>query len=157
MGAKSSASKPSWVIIGFQTEKEGDQDANPSIFDHVNVRNVNVMLNSDKYPLLNYNASFPKQQYSEVFRDIAEFRSRFYHMDDIVSNSNITPSDFTLYPLFVIDVSKQSERLKNSITDIQIETEFNENVPAGTNAFALVISDHVMRFGSDGNKMSIIT
>ena len=155
---RSAASKPRWVIIGFQTGKEGDQDESPSIFNHVNVRNVNLMLNSDKYPLLNYNASFPKQQYSEVFRDIAEFLSRFYHMDDLVSNSNITPSDFkSLCPLFVIDVSKQSERLKNSITDRQIETEFNENVPAGTNAFALVISDRVMRFGSDGNKTSVIT
>ena len=51
LGAKSSASKPRWIIIGFQNEKAGDQHANSSISDHVNVSNINVMLNSDKYPL----------------------------------------------------------------------------------------------------------
>ena len=107
--------------------------------------------------------------------------SRFYRMDDLVSNSNITPSYFkSLYPLFVTDFSKQSERLKNSITDIQIEAAFNENVPTRTNYGGILAQsilareissdnrlrenatitnafDRVMRFVSDGNKMSVIT
>ena len=78
-------------------------------------------------------------------------------MDELVSNPNITPADYkTLYPLFVFDVSKQSERLKNSITDIQIKAQFNVNVPAGTEAFAVVISDKLVNFQSDGNKMSVV-
>ena len=78
-------------------------------------------------------------------------------MDELVSNPNITPADYeTLYPLFVFDVSKQSERLKTSVTDIQIKTQFNANVPAGTEAFAIVISDKLVNFQSDGNKMSVV-
>ena len=78
-------------------------------------------------------------------------------MDELVSNPNITPSDYKdLFPLFVFDVSKQSEKLKNSITDIQVKAYFNENVPANTEAFALVISDRVVTFASDGNRMTVI-
>lgn len=157
LSVKSSPEKPRYVIIGFQTNKDGDQEQNPSIFDNVNVRNMYVMLNSTRYPSVDYNLSFPKQQFSRVYGDAAAFRSKFYHMDELVSNPNITPSDYkTLFPLFVFDVSKQSERLKTSVTDIQVKAQFNANAPAGTEAFAVVISDKMINFQSDGNKMSVV-
>ena len=157
LSVKSSSEKPRFIIVSFQTEKDGNQAKNPSVFDNLDVRNMSVMLKSTRYPAVDYNLSFPKQQFSRVYGDAAAFRTKYYHMDELVSNPNITPSDYkTLYPLFVFDVSKQSERLKNSVTDIQIKTQFNRNVPAGTEAFALVISDRLLSFQSDGNKMSVI-
>ena len=114
-------------------------------------------LNSTRYPAVDYNMSFPKQQFSRAYRAAATFRSMFYHLNELISSPNITPADYkTLYPLFVFDVSKQSERLKNSITDIQIKAQFTANVPIGTIAYALVISDKMVNFQSDGNKMSAI-
>ena len=51
-------------------------------------------------------------------------------MDELISRSNISPIDYkTLYPLFVFDVSKQSEKLKSSVVDVQVKTIFNEVVP----------------------------
>ena len=155
---KSSPEKPRYIIVAFQTEKDGNQEKNPSTFDHVNVKNMFVTLNSTRYPSVDYDLSFTKQQYSRAYGDAASFRAKFYSMDELVSNPNITPSDYKdLFPLFVFDVSKQSEKLKNSVTDIQIKAFFNENVPAGTEAFALVISDRVVSFQSDGNKMTVIS
>ena len=79
-------------------------------------------------------------------------------MDELVSNPNITPSDYKdLFPIFVFDVSRQSEKLKNSVTDIQVKAYFNQNVPANTEAFAVVISDRVVSFTSNGNKMTVIS
>ena len=78
-------------------------------------------------------------------------------MDELITQSNITPSDYmTLYPLFTFDVSKQKEKLKSSVVDIQIKANFTKNVPANTRAFALVISDKMLSFQYDGNKMSVI-
>ena len=78
--------------------------------------------------------------------------------DELVSNPNITPSDYKdLFPILVFDVSRQSEKLKNSVTDIQVKAYFNENVPANTEAFALVISDRIVSFTSNGNKMTVIS
>ena len=66
-------------------------------------------------------------------------------MDELVSNPNISPSDYeTLYPLFLFDVSKQSERLKYSVTDIQIKAFFDNNVNAGTEAYDVIISDRLI-------------
>ena len=115
------------------------------------------MLNSTRYPAVDYNLSFPKKQFSRVYGYAAAFRSKFYRMDELVSNPNITPIDYkSLFPLFVFDVSKQSERIKNSVTDIQIKAQFNANVPANTEAFAVVISDRMLKFQSGGNKMSVV-
>ena len=98
-----------------------------------------------------------KQQFRTADGDAASVRVNTYKMDELVSNPNITPSDYKdLFPLFVFDVSKQSAKLKHSVTDIQIKAHFNENVPANTEAVALVISDRVVSFESNGNKMTVI-
>ena len=154
---KSSPEKPRYIIVAFQKDKSGNQEKNPSIFDHLQVTNMFVTLNSTRYPVVDYDLSFTKQQFSRAYGDAATFRSKFYNMDELVSNPSINPSDFKdLFPLFVFDVSKQSEKLKHSVTDIQIKAFFNANVPNNTEAFAVVISDRVLSFQSDGNKMTVI-
>ena len=154
---KSSPEIPRFIIIGFQTERSGEQNRNPSIFNNLNIRNIYVMLNNKRYPEFDYNLSFPANQFSRAYGDAAEFRTKFFNMNELVSNPNITPSDYkTLYPIFLFDVSKQSEKLKYSTTDIQIKMEFNEVVPADTEAYAVIISDRLINFQSDGNKFSVV-
>ena len=157
LSVKSSPEVPRFIIVGFQTDKRGDQLTNPSIFNNVNVSNIYVMLNSTRYPTTDYNISFLSQKYSRVYGDAAEFRSKFFNMDELISNPNITPADFkNLYPLFLFDVSKQSEKLKYSTTDIQIKMHFSANVAANTQAYAVIISDRLINFQSDGNKFSVV-
>ena len=149
--------KPRFIIVGFETDKDGDQTKNPSTFDHVNQKYNYVTLNSDQCPAVDYHFSFSNQIFSGVYGDTALFGVKFFGMDELITLSNITPSDYkTLYPLFTFDVSKQKEELKSSVADIQINANFTENVPANTKAFALVISDKMLSFQSDGNKMSVV-
>ena len=78
-------------------------------------------------------------------------------MDVLVSNFSFTASEFTdLYPLFVFDVSKQSDRLKYSVTNIQIKAFFDDNVDADTEAYAVIISDRLINFQSNGNKLNVV-
>ena len=78
-------------------------------------------------------------------------------MDELITQSNISPIDYkSLYPLFVFDVSMQSEKLKTSVVDVQIRAVFDQRVPAGTQAYAVVISDKLLNFQSEGNKMNVI-
>ena len=78
-------------------------------------------------------------------------------MNDLITHSNVAPTDFKdLYPLMVFDVSKQSERLKSSVVDVQIKARFTAAVPANTEAFAVVISDKMLQFQSDGSNVSVV-
>ena len=138
-------------------DKDGNQTNNPSTFDHVNLKNAYITLNSDRYPAVDYNLSFPNQKCSRVYGDAALFGVKFFGMDDLLTQSNITSSDYkTLYPLFTFDVSKQKEKLKSSVVYIQIKANLTENVAVNTRAFALVISDKMLSFQSDRNKMSVV-
>ena len=140
-----------------ETAKDGDQTKNRSTFDHMNLRNTYVMLNSDRYPEVDYNWSFANQTFSKVYGNAALFGVKFCGMDELITQSNITTSDYkTHHPLFTFDVSMLKEKLKSSVADIQIKANFTENVPANRRAFALVISDKILSFQSDGNKMSVI-
>ena len=123
----------------------------------MNLKNTYVTLNSDRYPAVDYNLSFSNQKFSRVYGDAALFGVKFFGMDELITQSNITPSEYkTLYPLFTFDVSKQKEKLKSSVVDIQIKAKFTENVLANTRAFALIISDKMLSLQSDGNKMSVV-
>ena len=148
---------PRFIIVGFQTNKSNNQRQNPAIFNNVGVNNIYVTLNSRKYPTTDDNISFPSQKVSRPYGDTALFRSKFFNMDVLVSNFNFTPLEFTdLYPLFVFDVSKQRERLKYSVTNIQIKAFFDNNVNAGTEACAVIISDRLINFQSNGNKLNVV-
>ena len=157
LSVKSGQEKPRWIIVAFQTDKSGDHQHNPSIFDHCNLTNMFVMLNSRRYPEIDYDdINFTQQNFSRVYGDAAAFRTKFYNVEELISSPNITPGDYKeLFPIFVFDVTKQSEKLKNSMTDIQIKAQFSANVAANTEAFAVVISDKSLIFQSDGQKMSI--
>ena len=157
LSVKSSPEVPRYIIVGFQADKSNNQQQNPSIFDNVGVDNIYAMLNSTRYPTSDYSIDFDKNQFSRVYGDAAEFRSKFFNMDELISNPNITPVDYKkLYPLFLFDVSKQSEKLKYSTTDIQIKIHFKRGLTVNTQAYAVIISDRLINFQSDGNKFSVV-
>ena len=154
---KTAPELPRYFIVGFQTDKKKNQERNPSIFDNINVSNIYAMLNSERYPASDYNISFLAQKFSRVYGDVVEFRSKFFNLDDFVSNANITPSDYkALYPLFLFDVSKQRDKLKYTSTDMKIMMHFNRNVPANTEVYAVIICDRLINIQSDGNKINVV-
>nr|XP_047144808.1 uncharacterized protein LOC124818280 [Hydra vulgaris] len=128
LGVKSDE-KPRYIIVGFQTNKDNDQTQNASIFDHCNLTNIQVVINKIRYPEADYELSFPNQQVSRAYTDVSNFKENFYYRD--------------LYPLFVFDLRHQSERLKPSVSDIDIIANFSENIPDGTEAFAVIVSERL--------------
>ena len=157
LGVKSSPDIPRFIIVGFQTNKNNSQTENPAIFDHLNVRNIYVTLNAKRYPDIDYDNNFIINQYSRIYGDAVSFRKKFYNMDELVSNPNIDPIDYRrLFPLYLFDVSKQSEKLKTSVSDIHIKAFFGDNPGANTMAYAVIISDRLFHFVSDGSKITNI-
>ena len=113
-----------------------------------------VMLNSTRYPAMDFNAYFTKNKLSRLYKKVSNFIPNYYGID---GQSNIDPADYkALYPLFVFNVSKQSERMKGGITDLTVKMEFTDNVPNNTQSFALVISDRLLKFKSDGSQMNVV-
>ena len=102
------------------------------------------------------NTDFAKEQYAGVYKSFYDFASRYYGIDDLLAGSGVIHVTFkSLYPIHVFDVSKQSERFPEGVVDLTVRMEFSANVPANTLAYAIVISDRMLIFKSDGSKVSV--
>ena len=157
IGVKSSPGKPRFMLIGLQTGKANLETANSALFDHCSVTNMYVLLNNVRYPAIDFNANFTKIHYEQLYKNLVDFRQKYYGIDSLVSNIDVDPTTFKdLFPIFVFDLSKQSERLQQGMVDIRVEMMFGANVPANTVAYALLISDRKLKFQSDGKKMHVI-
>ncbi|XP_065645648.1 uncharacterized protein LOC136076109 [Hydra vulgaris] len=157
LSPKASSERPRYVIVGFQTNKLLDQTTNPSLFDHCDLQNMQVIVRNKNYPELNYNLSFPNMKYSLAYGTASDFSEKFYGTSNLITNGNILYTEYRdLFPIMVFDVSNQRERLDSSIVNISINATFNTAVPANTMAYALVISDKLLNFQSDGNRLTQI-
>lgn len=149
--------RPRFVIIGLQTNKSDNQVQNAALFDHVNVRRMRVLLNSTEYPAVDVLSDFTRNEFSGYYKMMADFKEAFYGVDRTVSSGGIDADKFkSLYPLFVLDVSKQVEKFQSSIVDVSVKMDFAANVAANTIAYALIISDRKLTFECTGKKINVV-
>ena len=148
------AETPRFLILGFQSGDKSEQTANPSIFNHCNVDNIQVQMLGRLYPLQAEVLRFSDNDYSLAYGNAADFRALMDGTPDMFSHMGINPIDFkTLYPLYVFDLSKQIAKLRSGVVDINIKVKFRENPAANTTAYALTISDKIFSLNGDGTKM----
>ena len=152
--AKSSPEKPRFIIVGFQKRNLDGTFSDKSLFHHSFLKNIFVSLNSRRYPEVDYNVNFEENKFSRVFMEAVRFKRNCFHSTDSV---NISPFDYSeYYPLYVIDVSNQSDSIKGGITDITIKMNFDKKVENNIEAYAVIVSDRIIMFEADGTKMRIV-
>ena len=111
LGIRTAPEKPRFIVVGFQTNREGDLKKNLGLFDHCNLKNTYVLLNNQRYPAMDYHVDFPKNHYNCLYREFYQFMQKFYGISDSVSSTNVDPIAYKhLFPLIVYGVSRQSER-----------------------------------------------
>ena len=158
LGVRTAPEKPRHILIGLQSQKTGQQTRNPAVFDEVNTTKMKIVMNDTEYPLRDINADFDNNHYAEFYSMFMNFSQNYYGIDPLINKSVITPIAYKdLFPLFYFDVSKQSERVNQSVVDVTVKMQFSAAV--GNNevfAYALVISDRRLKFQSDGKKMTVL-
>ena len=156
MGVRTSPEKPRHLLIAFQKDRSGKQDKNPSQFDHLNATEVSVILNDTKYPARDVIADFAKHKFIEYYKMFTEFTRDYYGLDPLTVGSFVDPVTYKEeFPIFYFDVSRQSERITQSVVDIKVKMRFSANVGNHVIAHALLISDRRLKFLSDGRKLNV--
>ena len=157
LGVRTAPEKPRHILIALQEEKSDNQEKDASVFDNLNVQQMSVVLNDTKYPGRDVRADFSKHQFLEYYRMFSSFAQDYYGIDPLTSGNFMDPLTYkTLYPIFYFDVSKQSERFRESVVNVTINIRFGgSGIPEKVVAHALIISDRRMIFKSDGAKMNI--
>ena len=116
LGIRTAPKKPRHVLIAFPSNRSGNQDNNPSIFDHFSATEVSVVLNDTKYPARDVIADLRKHRYVENHKIFTKFARDYYGLDTLtVSNFVDIITYKEEFPVFYFDVSKQSERERESV------------------------------------------
>ncbi|XP_051155188.1 uncharacterized protein LOC127277840 [Leptopilina boulardi] len=136
--------KPRFIVLGFQTGRKNNTTRNSSHFDHCNISEVKLFLNSQSYPYGNMNLNIDRNQYSTLYEMYVNFQSIYYGKE---SQPLLTKKEFLAYaPLIVIDCSKQNEALKSGPVDIRLEFESRGNFEANTSAYCLILHDRIVEY-----------
>ena len=135
---------PRYVIVGLQTDRKNKLDKDMSKFDHCNLSNIKLYLNSDMYPYDNLNLNIRNNQWAMLYEMYTQFQLSYYERP---CEPIFTPHEFlTTAPLVVIDCSHQSETLKSGNVDIRLEFETSDNIPEITSAYCLIIHDKIVHY-----------
>lgn len=140
--------KPRYIVLAFQTDKKGKIGKRSSTFDHCELKNIKLYLNSQYYPYDNLNLSFTSNRYGMLYDMYARFKSSYYGNESVKCLApSMTPDDFKTYaPLVVIDCSKQVESVKSSTIDVRLEFESSQTFPADTTAYCLILHDVIYEY-----------
>lgn len=130
--------KPRFVLLAFQTKRKYSRDKSASEFDHCNLINTKLYLNSKSYPYDDLNVNFDRNQYSLLYQMYMNFQRAYY--DTVETSPLLSFSDFkSKGPLVVLDCSRQSEAIKTGPIDVSLEFEASQPFPADTSAYCLII------------------
>ncbi|KAL7290400.1 hypothetical protein TKK_0016091 [Trichogramma kaykai] len=137
--------KPRFVILGFQTNRKAIRENDASLFDHCNLTNVKLFLNSQYYPYNNLNINVAQSQYAALYDMYVNFQRGYYGK---TPKPMFDKRKFIDSPLIVIDCSKQNESLKNGPVDVRLEFESSANFPANTSAYCLILHDRIVEYNA---------
>ena len=100
--------KPRHVLIAFQSDRLGNQDKNPSLFDHLSATQVSVVLSDTTYPACDVIADFKKHRYVKYYKMFTEFAQDYYGLDPQTVGNLVDINYQEEFPVFYFDVLKQS-------------------------------------------------
>lgn len=147
--------KPRYVIIGFQTARKNEIGKIACKFDHCNLKNLRLFLNSKVYPYDDLNLDFTKGNFALLYHMYYAFRSSYYPNTD--PSPSLSRSDFGQSPLIVLDCSKQSDSIKTGSIDVRLEFESDAIFPPNTAAYCLIIHNRVVEYSPfTGNVRRIV-
>ena len=119
LGVRIAIEKPRHVLIAFLSDRSGNQDKNPYLFDHLPATEVSIVLNDTKYPARDVIADFKKHRYVDYYKMFTEFARDYYVLVPLTVGNFVDIITYKEeFPLFYFDVSKQSERVSQSVVDI---------------------------------------
>lgn len=139
--------RPRYVILAFQTNRNNIITNRSNLFDHIQLTDARLYLNSECYPQESVQINFGDMKGAIGYNMYTKFKETYYHDGSgIPSNPLMSYNDWLASPIFVFDCSRQNESIKYSSVDVKIEFETQDNVAARTTAYCLIIHDNIMQY-----------
>jgi len=137
--------KPRFVLFGLQTDRKKNIEVDAGRFDHCQLKNLKVHLNSEVYPYEDFRADFKNNTTSILYKAYTDFQKSYYERD--YSEPLLSKHIFQNYvPIVVVDLSYQNDNVKSSTVDLRIDFETDTVIPEKTAAYCLILHDQIITY-----------
>ncbi|KAE9526189.1 hypothetical protein AGLY_013820 [Aphis glycines] len=137
--------KPRFILFGLQTDRKKNIEIDAGRFDHCQLKNLKVHLNSEVFPYEDFRADFKKNTTCLLYKAYTDFQKSYYERD--YCEPLLTKNVFQTYvPIVVVDLSYQNDNVKSSTIDLRIEFETNTVIPEKTAAYCLILHDQIITY-----------
>ncbi|XP_055307341.1 uncharacterized protein LOC129571557 [Sitodiplosis mosellana] len=141
------ASKPRYVLFVLQTARHG-LATRADMFDHCNVTDVKLYLNSECFPYENYNSNFTVGNCQDLYNAFAKIQSSYYNGTKPHNPYTYNYETFKSQPIFAFDCSRTDDSLLGGAVDIRLEINSSAQIAADTAAYCLIIYENEFEYSS---------
>ncbi|XP_044740089.1 uncharacterized protein LOC123301416 [Chrysoperla carnea] len=136
--------KARYVIFALQTNRRNLKEKDASRFDHCNLTDIKVFLNSDVYPYSDLNIDFQNNRFAILYDMYSKFQESYYKTN---SQPLLTPAQFKeIAPIALINCSHQMDEIKIGPVDLKIEFKCKSNIKPNTSAYCLILHDRIVEY-----------
>ncbi|KAL4152833.1 hypothetical protein QTP88_000666 [Uroleucon formosanum] len=137
--------KPRFVLFGLQTCRKNNIEVDAGRFEHCQLKNLKVHLNSEVYPYEDFRADFKNNTTTILYKAYTDFQKSYYERD--YCEPLLSKHIFQNYvPIVVVDLSRQNDNVKSSTVDLRIEFETDTVLPEKTAAYCLILHDQIITY-----------
>lgn len=143
--------KPRYVIVAFQNDRKDKKNQDVSKFDSLHINSVRLHMNSNVYPYHMHEVNIAQGRCLELYEAYTKIQTSYYNGMEPMNLFNSSLKEFQTDVLFTFDVSRADESLNNGSIDVRLEFKSDNNLPAKTSAFCLIIYENSFDYSpSDG-------
>lgn len=139
-------SKPRYVVVAFQTNRNHNVKANSTFFDHCSVTNLRLFLNNVRYPYDDTHMNVAEGEFSETMNILNQIQNGYYNNTQHTNPNNLLATIGNQVFLYPFDCSRSDESMKNGMVDVRIEIDALKNFPPDTTAYCLIIHDNMIQY-----------
>ncbi|KAL4084371.1 hypothetical protein QTP88_028194 [Uroleucon formosanum] len=137
--------KPRFVLFRLQTSRKNNIETDAGRFDHCQLKNLKVHLNSEVYPYEDFRADFKNNTTIILYKAYTDFQKSYYERD--YCKPLLSKHIFQTYvPIVVVDLSYQNDNVKSSTVDLRIDFETDTVIPEKTAAYCLILHDQIITY-----------
>ena len=161
---------PRYIVVAFQVipaAVTNMQNFNSSIFNDptqpttnmININRIDLYIDGNAKHPNDYTNDFTKNNDARWYNEFKKFRQNY--MGDHDETGCVSYEDFcNLYRIYVFDLTKQEEIIRNGISNVKLDFYLNTPIPqsavATVNLYALSFYDRIWKLGSDGLRQYVI-
>jgi hypothetical protein len=143
LATTSGVERPRYIVIIFQVGTYADQTSNSSAFSLIpTVTNAYITLSGVKYPAIDMNTDATLNRYTKWYREYKRFYNK-YNQNNRGEPCLSYIEFINVAPMYIFDVSNQTENLKRASVDATLFMTFGTAAPvqANTTAYSIIYFD----------------